>query len=103
VTQLAEHIGRTTPRRKAKEDKTPTMLTPPELANRMGVSPDAVLGWIRSGELAATNVAKPTSTRPRYKISEEAVREFEKKRQAEKPAPAPRRRKGKDPGVTEFF
>ena len=32
-----------------------------------------------------------------------AVREFERKRQPEKPLPAPRRRRKKDPGVIEFF
>ena len=103
VAQLAERIGSAVPRRKAAEDKTPAMLTPPKLAKRLGVSSDKVRDWIRSGQLAATDVAKPTSTRARYKISEEAVREFEKKRQPEKPPPSPRRRRKKDPGVTEFF
>ncbi len=103
AAQLAERIGGATPRRKAAEDKTPTMLSPPMLAKRLGVSSDKVRDWIRSGQLAATDVSQKPGGRPRFKISEEAIREFEKKRQPEKPLPAPRRRRKKDPGVTEYF
>ena len=103
VAKFAARIGGAAPRRKATKDKTPTMLTPPMLAKRLGISPDKVRDWIKSGQLAATDVSKKPGGRPRYRISEEAIREFKKKRQPEKPLPTPRRRRKKDPGVTEFF
>ena len=58
----------------------PTSLTPPQVAKRLGVSPDAVRGWIRSGELKATNTADPKKKRPRYRVTPDAVAEFERKR-----------------------
>ena len=79
------------------------MLTPPQVAKQLGVSPDKVRGWIAKGELPATNVATGKGGRPRYRISETDLAEFQKKRQPSKPpVPAPRRRK-KDPNVIPFF
>ncbi len=79
------------------------VLTPPQVGERLGVSPDKVRGWIAKGELNATNVATGSDGRPRYRVSEKDLADFQEKRQPSKPpAPAPRRRK-KDPNVTEFF
>lgn len=36
---------------------TGTYLSPPEVADRLGINAGKVLAWIRSGELRATNVA----------------------------------------------
>jgi hypothetical protein len=55
-------------------------LTPPAYAARIGSKPDTVIGWIRSGELLAINVASRGATRPRYRISPEAIAEFERRR-----------------------
>lgn len=42
-------------------------LTPPNIAKRLGVTCDKVLGWIRSGQLRAVNLSE--GGRPRWKIS----------------------------------
>ncbi len=78
-------------------------MPPPQVAERLGVSPDKVRGWIAKGELTATNVATGKAGRPRYRVSETDLADFQAGRQPSKPlAPALRRRK-KDPNVIEFF
>jgi len=68
------------------------------------VKRDKVRDWIKSGQLLATNVAKRPDGRPRYRISEEAIQDFEKKRKGgASPAPPRKRRKKPDDGVIEFF
>jgi excisionase family DNA binding protein len=46
-------------------DDPSTYRTPPEIARRLGVGPEKVLAWIRSGELAAVNLATTRHGRPR--------------------------------------
>ena len=82
---------------------TKSVFTPPELAKAWGVSPDKVLGWIRSGELKAINVAKSMQGRPRYRIDAEAIEAFKRMRTNQSPPPKPARRRRKDPSVIEFF
>jgi excisionase family DNA binding protein len=103
VTRLAERISSARPRRAVGKIKSGVSLTPPLLAERLGVSPDKVRGWIKSGQLAATDVSKRPGGRPRYRISEDAVRKFEQKRKAGEPPAAPQKRRKKDPGVKKFF
>ena len=67
-------------------------LTPPELAARYGCNASKVRGWIRDGELAAIDLATRGSSKPRYKISPEAIAEFERRRSAT-PRPRPIRRR----------
>lgn len=55
-------------------------LTPPQVAARLGVKPESVTAWIRSGALRALNLARPGSIRPRYRISPEALDTFERTR-----------------------
>jgi len=55
-------------------------LTPPEVAERLGVAPEKVVAWIRKGELRAINVANRGCVRPRYSISPEALEDFENSR-----------------------
>jgi len=50
-------------------------VSPPQLARRYGVKPSRVIAWIRAGELAAINIGG--GGRPRYRITPEAIREFE--------------------------
>jgi excisionase family DNA binding protein len=76
-------------------------LTPPQAAKRLGISPDTVLGFIRRGELKASNVSK--AQRPRYRITPEALAEFEARRTTERPQ-VQRRRKPSTSGliITRF-
>lgn len=79
-------------------------LTPPEYASARGVKPDKVLGWIRSGSLRAVNFAAKTSGRPRWRISPEAIAEFELVRTNPGRAAVPQRQKRKPvKGLIEFF
>ncbi len=61
----------------AKVDAGRRNLTPREYAERIGVSVNTVLAWIKTGELRAINVGGRASKRPRYRISPEAVEQFE--------------------------
>ena len=60
-----------------------TVLTPPQVAEQLGVSRETVLGWIRAGQLRAANVGK--RSRPRFKIDPDALAEFQAKRAPERP------------------
>lgn len=55
------------------------------VAERLGVKPDTVRGWIASGELTAINVSQTRGTLPRWRISPEALAEFEAGRCTIKP------------------
>ncbi|MFZ1933477.1 MAG: helix-turn-helix domain-containing protein [Thermoguttaceae bacterium] len=76
-------------------------LTPPQVAERFGVDPAKVVGWIRKGELGAVNVGNGSS-RPRYRISPADLALFEAARAVQPPSPRMRRRRA-DPNVIEFF
>ena len=75
------------------QQDTARYLSPRQHARLWGINPSKVLGWIRSGRLKAINLAESTLGRPRYKISPESVREFERGRQATPPAPSKRQRR----------
>jgi len=73
------------------------------LSERYAVSEHTVLGWIRSGELRALNVGRrPGAKKPRWRITEQALLEFEL---ARTPTPSlPRTRRRKQPGeVVQFY
>jgi excisionase family DNA binding protein len=59
-------------------------LTPPQIAKALGVGNDKVWGWIRRGELVATNVTTKPGGRPRWRISKEDFDAFRKGKQPEK-------------------
>ncbi len=61
---------------------TPATYTPPELGERWGIRPESVVALIRSGQLAGFNVALKTDIgkRPRFRITVEAVEDFEARR-----------------------
>jgi len=104
VSRFSERLGSTAPRRTSAKTEPGASLTPPQLAKRLGVKRDKVRDWIKSGQLLATNVAKRPGGRPRYRIREDDVREFERKRKGgASPAPPRKRRKKSDDGVIEFF
>ena len=50
-------------------------LTPPQVAERFGVHPDKVRGWIRRGELLALNLGD--KRRPRFRIRPEDLEIFD--------------------------
>ena len=76
-------------------------LTPPQVADLLAVNPNKVLGFIRSGELRATNVAANLIGRPLWRISPADLAVFEQRRAAV--APAKTRPRRKTVGVIEFF
>lgn len=66
-------------------------LTPPEIAKLLRVSHEKLIGWIRRGELAAVNVGN--GTRPRFRISQESLDAFLRRREVQPiPKAMPRRR-----------
>ena len=104
VTRLADRIRSAGPPRKVTKTESGASLTPPQLAKRLGVSPEKVRGWIKSGQLVATDVSKSPVGSPRYRISEDNIREFKKRRKAGTPTVSPRiRRKKPDDNVTKYF
>ena len=77
-----------------------TSMTPPEVARRLRVSPEKIIGWIRRGQLVAVNVSN--GRRPRFVIRLDDLLRFEQTRLVGGPRPAPRRRdNGGD--TIEFF
>ena len=105
---LTEPVPADVARPKKQLRATPGCYKPSELAARWGVAIDKVLLFIRTGELRAFNVATKTSRRPRYRITEEAVSEFETARAAcpggPKPPPTPKsRRRTKPPAGRTYF
>lgn len=82
----------------------PVYLTPSDIAASRGVNVLKVLGWIRSGELRAINVATSQSGKlPRWRISPADLEAFDAARAAV-PRPAPTRRTQRARGqVIEFF
>lgn len=75
-------------------------LTPPAYAARLGVKPAKILGWIASGELEALNLAARATSRPRYRISPDAIAQFERRRSA---GPLPKQiRRRRSASVKDF-
>ena len=78
------------------------MFTVQEIQRRYSVTVHTVLGWIRSGELRAVNVGrKPGAKKPRWRITEKALEQFEAVRTPTPPLPRTRRRKR--PEIIEFY
>jgi excisionase family DNA binding protein len=82
--------------RKTRPTVTPRealFLRPRDVADRLRVKVDVVLGWIHSGELTAVNVAQRRGRRPRWRIDPAAFEQFLLRRSAPKPAPPSRPRR----------
>jgi hypothetical protein len=71
---------------------TTRLMTPAEVGKKYGVTADAVRAWIAAGLLTGVNVASPTATRARWRMSELDLAEFEARR-APQPPKAQRRRR----------
>ncbi|MGA2069643.1 MAG: helix-turn-helix domain-containing protein [Thermoguttaceae bacterium] len=76
-------------------EQPPRYLTTTEIATRLRVSPEKVLGWIRRAELRAVNVGN--GHRPRYRISPEDFGGFLRRREVQAPPPIQRRRRRQPP------
>jgi len=82
---------------------TRAYLTPPQVAARLGVDPSKVLGWIRSGELRAANIATRRGGRARWVISELDLAAFLAARAAVPRLPQQRQRRRHDPDEIQYF
>ena len=82
-------------------------LTPPRVAKRFGVATAKVIGWIRTGELKALNLANRGCVRPRYSVTPEALEDFERARQVVpdggESTTKRLRRLTKQKGIKDFF
>ncbi len=75
-----------------------------DLCERFAVGEGTILGWIARGELKALNVARQTGTRPKWRVSPEALAAFELLRTPTPPTPKPARRKRPaDAEVIQFY
>lgn len=82
----------------------PAYFTPAQLAERLQTTAETVIGHIRAGRLGAFSLSPPGCKRPRYRITPDAVTEFEESQQVRPPAkPTPRRRKTSDPNYIHYF
>jgi hypothetical protein len=97
------------PRSLLKPQKSsPNFYTPRALAKHWGVHVDKVLRFIHTGELPAFNAASRESKLPRYRISLDAVREFETAHAAcpagpQKTEPPRRRKRSNTAAVYRYF
>ena len=78
-------------------------LTPPRVAELLGVNETKVLAWIRAGELGAVNVALRKGRRPRWRVAQADLEAFLARRSATPPAQVTRRRRRTLFDVIEFF
>jgi excisionase family DNA binding protein len=77
--------------------------TIPDICDRFDVSEGTVLAWIHAGELRAINVGRtPGARKPRWRITRQALEDFEAARTATPAAPRPRRRRQRE-DVIEFY
>ena len=73
-----------------------THVTPRDICDSVGLGIETVLGWIHSGELKASNIAK-SSLRPRWRIEKVDLKAFldARSNQAASKSTKPARRRSK--------
>jgi len=80
------------------------LLSVADVAEHFGVGTHAVLGWIASGELKAVNVGVKGAKRATWRVTREALEEFELARGPKGSKRSPTRRKKDKPGdVIRFY
>jgi len=78
-------------------------LTVKQVAERYDVDQHTVLYWCKTGQLACINVGlTPGKKKPRWRITQQALEQFELARSTTPPLPRVRRRK-RQPEVIEFY
>jgi excisionase family DNA binding protein len=79
-------------------------LTPPQIAEILGVAHEKILQFIRTGELRAIDLSSKRGHRPRWHVSRDDLEDFLNRRAA-KPLPPSRRRKRRrrDDDFTKYF
>lgn len=77
-------------------------LTPTEVGDRYGVNFTTVLSWIAAGFLPATDCSRPTATRRRWRMDEDDLAEFDRRRGAKKTSATPRQRVSRTEAVEVF-
>ena len=104
VESLAAEVPASSKKRAAKpDDKSPTVLTPPQLAKEWGVDVDKIYAYIRSNELRATNTAIKLGGKARYRIHRQDAEDFQRRRQNLPPPPLSPRRKKMDLGGKGYY
>jgi helix-turn-helix protein len=79
-------------------------LTTRQIAELYAVNMDKVVGWIRSGQLAAIDVSQRAGGRPRYRVDAADLAEFEESRRVRTaPVPTQRRSRRRQSGPIEYF
>jgi excisionase family DNA binding protein len=79
-------------------------LSPPEIAELLGIDDAKVVAWIRAGELKASNVAaKAAGKRARWRISQLSLDEFLARREAVPTIKPIRKRRQRSDDVIPFF
>ncbi|HTM54857.1 MAG TPA: helix-turn-helix domain-containing protein [Pirellulales bacterium] len=76
--------------------------TPPQIAEQLGIATSKVLAWIARGELSAVNLAAATSTRPRWRISRDALETFLSSRQSRPKSVPTKVRRARMPNVKSY-
>jgi len=75
-----------------------------DLSKRFAVGEHTVLAWIRSGDLRAINVGRKNGGRPKWRVTEQALADFEQLRAPDPPLPRARRRANRMPDdFIEFY
>lgn len=69
----------------------PPTYTPPEVGRRLRIKPERVITLIRSGRLRAMNISAGAKS-PRFRITPEALADFERSLAVVPPTPPTRRR-----------
>lgn len=79
------------------------MFTVEDLTNRYGVTEHTVLSWIHSGQLKAVNVGRTLAgKKPRWRVTEQALADFEALRTSTPEVTRTKRRK-RSAGIIEFY
>lgn len=81
------------PSAKPKQKPEKDLLTPAEVARRLGVRVARVRQWCESKELKAVDASEEGSKRRRWRITREAIAEFLESRTTQPPAPKPKSRR----------
>lgn len=69
----------------------PDLMTPNQVAERLHVSHSTVVGWITAGLMPALDISRANSKRRMWRISDEDIAEFKRRRQPQLQPVTPRK------------